>query len=203
MPHAGTLELALDPALPELVLLPELLRSDLVGRIQAAEGSPVDGCQLVLEPHPEAPLEAGLSRRRVHLASGGLFRVRQLVHGRYLLHVLPPFAGAGLRPQLTSHELVHAAAIEAPLVTLACGALSGRVLDAQQRPLEGVMLMARPLAEGGIERNTQTDAEGLWTLPWLPPGEYELMARAGEERSSRMLEIVAGVQTFADFALGN
>ena len=65
------------------------------------------------------------------------------------------------------------------------------------------MLMARPLAEGGTERNTQTDAEGLWTLPWLPPGEYELMARAGEERSSRMLEIVAGVQTFADFALGN
>ena len=203
VPHAGALELVLDPALPELVLLPDLLRSDLVGRIQAAEGSPVDGCQVVLEPHPDVLLEAGLARRRVRIVGDGLFRVPQLVHGRYVLHVLPPFAGAGLLPQLTAHELVHSASTDAPFVTLACGALSGRVLDAQQRPLEGVILMARPLAQGGMERNTQTDVDGVWTLPWLPPGEYELLARAGEERSSRTLEIVAGVQTFADFALGD
>ena len=140
--------------------------------------------------------------RRVSTSANGLFRVPQLVHGRYVLHVLPPFAGAGLQPQLVAHELLHSDSSAAPLVTLTCGALSGRVLDAQQRPLESVLLMARPLAEGGMERNTQTDVEGVWTLPWLPPGEYELIARAGEERSSRTLEIVAGVLTFADFALG-
>ncbi len=55
------------------------------------------------------------------------------------------------------------------------GAITGRVTDDQKSPLPGVNIaLSSPVLMG--QRATQTDAQGAFRFPALPPGEYSLKA---------------------------
>lgn len=68
-----------------------------------------------------------------------------------------------------------------PLTASAAGAqvttstLAGRVLDSSGAALPGVTLAARQ-TETGLQRNTNSDSQGRYVIPALPPGTYEIRA---------------------------
>src|SRR5512132_1864529 len=55
----------------------------------------------------------------------------------------------------------------------ATATLTGRVVDPQGAVIPGAQVKARQAATG-IERETQTNDSGLFTLPSLVPGQYEV-----------------------------
>jgi predicted CXXCH cytochrome family protein len=67
--------------------------------------------------------------------------------------------------------------------------ISGRVLDASGDPVEGAYVLTEPR---GFE--ARADADGLFELPWLPPGELNLVTTAPgwEPARSEALELLAG-----------
>jgi hypothetical protein len=70
--------------------------------------------------------------------------------------------------------------------------INGRVTDAQGAVLPGVTVTATAPATG-YTRSVITNEEGLYTLPLLPPGQYELMAElAGFGSSKRSVPLTVG-----------
>lgn len=65
----------------------------------------------------------------------------------------------------------------AALAQQATATLSGRVVDQQGAVITGAAVTAKQLATG-TERETQTNDEGLFVLPNLPPGEYRVYIRS-------------------------
>jgi outer membrane receptor protein involved in Fe transport len=61
----------------------------------------------------------------------------------------------------------------AALAQQATATLSGRVVDPQGAVITGATVKAKQTATG-LHRDTQTNNEGLFVLPNLPPGEYEV-----------------------------
>ena len=55
--------------------------------------------------------------------------------------------------------------------------LSGRVVDAQTAVVPGVKISATQV-ETGARHETLSGADGLYTLPFLPPGSYQITAEA-------------------------
>jgi hypothetical protein len=89
-----------------------------------------------------------------------------------------------------------------PLFAQATGTINGRVVDQGDAVLPGVTINIKN-AQTGATRSTVTNAEGLYTVPALERGTYELTTElAGFAPSSRRLELVAGSNITADFKLG-
>ena len=55
--------------------------------------------------------------------------------------------------------------------------IRGRVSDPQDAILVGVTIVARNVATG-IERNTKTTSDGLYVIPFLPSGTYDVRVEA-------------------------
>ena len=75
-------------------------------------------------------------------------------------------------------------------------AVSGRVLDAQGRPLAQVAVRLTSPALQGV-RVAVTDAAGRFTAPFLPPGEYALQCAAAGFRTVTLRQRLQVGQTLA------
>ena len=57
------------------------------------------------------------------------------------------------------------------------GSLSGRIIDQQQAVIPGAKIVATE-TETGAKSQTQSNADGTYVLPFLPPGPYSVSAEA-------------------------
>ena len=84
----------------------------------------------------------------------------------------------------------------------ATGTINGRAVDRSDAVLPGVTINIKNV-ETGASRTTITNAEGLYVVPALERGTYEVVTElAGFAPASRRLELVAGSTVTADFTLG-
>ena len=67
----------------------------------------------------------------------------------------------------------------APVFAQATGAFNGRITDSSGLVIPGVTATATHVRTG-IVRTTVTNSEGLYTLPGLEPGPYEVKAEGGK-----------------------
>jgi hypothetical protein len=199
VPSPGEVQLVLDPPLPPLETTPAIERSALVGRLTLAFSDPAEGYELWLAPLPE--LESGgfalsgLSgaiERRIRVAAGGDFRVEDLVHGRYALAVLPPWAAGGDWPLLLELAIDHRGESEPLELTTLSGQVLARLLDQRGRPLQGARL---ELAAAGQAARLFPPAfsgpDGRLRAIDLPPGSYRATLTVGNARRETLLRINA------------
>ncbi len=89
-----------------------------------------------------------------------------------------------------------------PLFAQATGTINGRVVDQGDAVLPGVTINVKNTATGAT-RTTVTNAEGLYSLPALERGSYDITAElAGFAPATRRLELVAGSNITVDHKLG-
>src|SRR5512147_2536632 len=82
------------------------------------------------------------------------------------------------------------------------GTVNGRVVDQDNAVLPGVTINVKN-TETGATRSTVTNEQGVYSLPALERGQYEISTDlAGFASSTRRLELVAGSTVTADFKLG-
>jgi hypothetical protein len=88
------------------------------------------------------------------------------------------------------------------LFAQATGTINGRVVDQGDAVLPGVTINIRNVNTGAT-RSTVTNAEGLFNLPALERGTYELTTElSGFAAATRSAELVAGSTITVDFKLG-
>lgn len=146
-----------------------------------------EGYEVVLLPARPASTLQGAIPRRTRTNSSGAFRFDALAEGEYVAVVLPAWARGGTWPDLAaaaSRELVHAAPEEGTArveLTLATGAIEGRVLGTGGPPVEGALVLLADGDRPGRLWPPQTSGpEGRFRIRDLPPGPYRVTVRAGE-----------------------
>src|SRR5216684_930038 len=88
------------------------------------------------------------------------------------------------------------------LFAQATGTLNGRVVDQGDAVLPGVTINIRN-TETGATRTTLTNGEGLYSVPALERGTYEVSTElTGFAQATRRIELVAGSTLTIDFQLG-
>jgi hypothetical protein len=200
LPASGEVRWQLAPQLPPLPVLPELHRTRLRGRVVAPEGLAefaLDGHEVVLRPAPGVHPLSGAVVRRAACDAEGRFELAELALERYQVEVLPPWARGGSWPVLASRTLDGLEPRESSdfTIELECGELSGRVLDAEGRALEGALVKLWPAQEAGESQlwpPSATDEQGTFVVRDLPPGRYRLRLRAGAAEHELEVEVEAG-----------
>lgn len=87
------------------------------------------------------------------------------------------------------------------LFAQATGTLTGRIVDQDNAVLPGVTVNLRN-TESGATRSTVTNEQGLYSVPALERGVYELTTElSGFAASSRRVELLAGSTVALDFKL--
>ncbi|MSR62218.1 MAG: sigma-70 family RNA polymerase sigma factor [Planctomycetes bacterium] len=80
--------------------------------------------------------------------------------------------------------------------------LEGRVVDAQGLPLEAELRVDRGDMERALGSHTSTDANGVFVLAELAPGEFEVLAESKHRRARATLHGAAGETLRWDVVLG-
>jgi hypothetical protein len=85
---------------------------------------------------------------------------------------------------------------------LATASLAGRVTDQNGAVVAGATVKATNVATGAA-RETRTNEEGLYAIPNLPPGGYEVRAEAaGFDAKTASVQLQVGQRVTADLTLG-
>jgi len=101
----------------------------------------------------------------------------------------------------TGFALVLFLAAAGPLFAQATGTVTGRVVDQDNAVLPGVTVNLRNV-ESGATRSAISNEQGLYSVPALERGVYELTTElAGFAPSSRRIELLAGSTVALDFKL--
>lgn len=197
VPFDGEVAWSLEPPLPPLETLPEIHRADLVGRvlppIGLEEGFQLADYEVVALPAPSAHPLSGAIVRHATTEADGAFRIERLVAEDYFVQVVPGWARGGSWPVLAEVYLRHEP--EPPLdaslsLRLRCGELTGRLVDVEDRPLEGALIKVSLASDPSrIWPPSMSDADGGFTVRDLPEGRYRLRVRSGSD--SRELEAAA------------
>ncbi len=88
------------------------------------------------------------------------------------------------------------------LFAQATGTINGRVADQGDAVLPGVTINLRNV-DTGATRSTVSNAQGVYSLPALERGTYEVVTElAGFAPARRRVELVAGSTVTSDFSLG-
>lgn len=163
------------------------VRSPLEGTVSAPPGAILAGVEVSFVPVlPLEEIDAPFPRR-TQCDSGGRFTIPDLQVGEYTVIVLPEWAQNGSWPDLSRalgeppHRYAHAAdGPRALALGIAAGAVRGVVMDGEQNPLAGALVLVceEPNAQN-VWPPATTDAEGAFTVPDLPPGRYVVSVRAG------------------------
>ncbi|HPF14613.1 MAG TPA: carboxypeptidase-like regulatory domain-containing protein, partial [Planctomycetota bacterium] len=192
--------------------IPTLTHSDWWGRVR----NPVDrkhlaGYQIWLIPTGAADsLQAGIPRRTETDADGD-FWIPSLIHTDYQVYVLAPGDGGSLEPNLlvplgaSPPLLDHGSGATPAEWVLQSGQLFGEVRS-EGRPVRSAMVMLEALvdsnAETGLSRvlpAVQTDAEGRWLVPDLPPATYRVRVRGGGIAQEKQIEVRANQRLRVQF----
>ena len=206
-----TVNWTLPEPLPPLEVLPEIVRADLVGRVeppanqtvpdQGATELPVEGYELCLRPTADTHPLSGAVTRRTRTAADGSFRFEDVVLAGYAIELLPPWAASGSWPVLDRIDL-RPAEDAWPRVTLRIrsGTVVGRLVDLEERPIEGSVIRTWP--EDDVDRAfppVLTDADGTFRLTNLPVGSYVVRVRAGTAATEAVAEVHEGETTRLEF----
>ncbi|MBM3987644.1 MAG: carboxypeptidase regulatory-like domain-containing protein [Planctomycetes bacterium] len=197
--RTGDVEFVLPPIAPPPEPLPALETAPLVGRLAHPlrnTWQSVEGYELVLAPL-EAPMRVGTTiERRLRVEPRGLFALDDLALGSYAIKLVPGWAAGSDWPDLAqpSYARVHHGKDSGGLVVpLAAGALDVRVSGADGLPLEGALALLSPTANPArVWPPQSSDAEGRLRFVDLPPGDYEVVVRAGEAEARLGVEIESG-----------
>jgi hypothetical protein len=86
--------------------------------------------------------------------------------------------------------------------TFGAGTITGAVTDPPGSPVPGVAVVVRN-SDTGIERPLRTNESGIYVVPFVQPGHYEITAsKAGFTKTVRReLTLQVGQALTADFAL--
>ena len=153
----------------------ELRRGKILeGRVVGPAGRPLSGASIRVE---ERTPQFAISRPGGETDEAGAFRVEDLLPGMVTLYAVAP----GYLERRTEARVPEDGPAERLEIALAQAAvLEGRVLDAQERPVAGVIVSAEieaaPDAAGDGPQLTGADAEGRFLFESLPPGTYRVRA---------------------------
>lgn len=199
VPNAGELRLTLDAPLPPLPTAPAIERSDLSGRVTLAFSAPPEGYEVWLLPLPDMELGdfklSGLSgaiERRASVDANGEFLVSELVHARYGVSVLPPWAAGGEWPLLVELAHEHRGSGQPLELTTQSGQIRAQLRDQDGRPVIGARLELR---EAGREQRlwppTYTGNDGRLVANDLPAGSYRASLTIGSVVRQELVRINA------------
>ena len=172
--------LTMPPRSDRIPGLPDIERSDLVGRILHPLGLERT-YEVVLLPADDPHLLQGPVAVRTLTESDGYFRFDALAVGRYRALVLPEWARSGSWPNLATEELEHVLQREPIDLHLEVGALAGRLRDASGEPIEGGLVLLAPAdAPGRVWPPVLSGPDGSFRFDDLPPGDFLVEVRAGQ-----------------------
>jgi hypothetical protein len=208
VPSAKPVRLTLDPTLPPLPTVPAIERSDLLGRVTLAFSLPTKDYELWLLPLPELEVGdfklgglSGAVERRVTIDADGLFRVPELVHGRYGVSLLPPWAAGGEWPLLVELALDHRGSGIPMEISSQTGQIRAQLRDQDGRPVIGARLEVR---EAGREQHLWPPAfsgnDGRLVLNDLPAGSYRASLTSGDVVRQELVRINALRSTELDWS---
>lgn len=163
------------------------------GRVVDENGVPQVKASLTVLPDSDRPLTEFSSREKKWAETNekGEFKLEGLAGGRYQLLALvgERTRDATYRTASKAVEVAHGATLRVEIALEKGLSISGRVVDAQQRPISETEVIARPkLSEGMVLKaraadafrmygsKAKADANGLFTLTHLPAGEYLVYA---------------------------
>lgn len=190
LPHPGELALELPPVLPPLETLPAMERSDHSGELVLSVGTSPAGCEVLYRPAPRAHPLGGAVLRRVEVAPDGSFRAEGLVHGPYVLEVLPIWAAGGSWPVLTRGELVHAEGSPPMRLALRAGRVFGALRDAAGSPVEGALVVVSDADDPTrVWPAASSNDRGGFSVGDLPEGRFRVRVRAGDRASEHEVEL--------------
>ena len=181
--------------------LPESRRSALFGRVTSPLGTPVDECQLILQPTEQNPALSVAVVRRVPLGNGGVFAIADLALGHYRAYVLPGWAKGGTWPQLIALDYEHVASAPDLNLVLDSGELKGTLhLVGGASPLIGAqVLLWDAELPGRVWEPVVTDKTGYFRIVDLPRGQYIVELRAGGLRQKEFVTIAPKTRVTVDF----
>jgi len=181
--------------------LPESRRSALFGRVTSPIGTPVDDCQLILQPTDENPALSVAVLRRVPLGNGGVFAIADLALGNYRAYVLPGWAKGGTWPRLVALDYEHVASAPDLNLVLDSGELEGTLrLAGGAAPLVGAqVLLWNAEHPGQVWEPVVTDEAGYFRIVDLPRGQYIVEVRAGGLRQKEFVTIAPKTRVKVDF----
>jgi hypothetical protein len=187
--------------------LPEIRRGPFHTRLSPPVGFtiedwPVADYEIALLPSPENDPLCGAVVRRGTVDVDGNLTLDEVVAAAYRVEVLPPWARGGSWPVLDSlPSFAHEADPGAPVslsMRLRCGELTGRLIDAEGRSVEGAWVEVWPVQAGESSSRawpvTTSDAQGVFHLRDLPPDAYLLRVRAGAARIEREVRVDVGAR---------
>lgn len=159
----------------------------ITGKVETPEGAPAAGVDLLAYSTTDKAFEYG-SFARATTDPDGSFRIPITTPGKGVLWILPK----DFAPE--SHELLDGRRGDLGTFRLKPGVRwAGRALDVDGKPVVGMLIQARreeasvadlPVADA-VERTTETDDEGRFTLDPLPAGAYRVAPTDFDSRARR------------------
>jgi len=163
--------------------LPNVERADLRGRVVHPLGLE-RAYEVVLLPADPPDLLQGPVAVRTLTDELGRFEFPDLALGRYRTLVLPAWAEGGSWPDLVAPEaplLEHRRDDEPLDLPLAAGALTGRLRDPSDLPIEGALVLLSPAGDPRrVWPPALSGADGSFHVDDLPAGDYVIEMRAGQ-----------------------
>ncbi|MCG3135509.1 MAG: hypothetical protein HMLKMBBP_03168 [Planctomycetes bacterium] len=156
---------------------------EIAGVLTFREGEPVGGATVTAAPEGGTqPDDDGFVQQPTATsAADGTFRLRGLRRGKYAITAQPQW-NSKVNMKAAKVAGVEAGASDVRIVAEPGLVISGRVVDAQKKGVQGVWVQAQPEKppEDGVwhGRAIYTGSDGAFTLAGLDDGKYLVMANA-------------------------
>ncbi len=202
-PGPEELLISLGEPAPPPPSLPLIGQSNLEGEVIAAiAGRGLLGYEVQLIPKQPPQTFGAPIPMRAEVGADRTFRFQGLIHGEYLVRVLPPWARAGSWPNLVSRDqlsLVHSPAVKSTRLQLEAGEIASRLVDGEGEFVRGAVILVEPAEDRGRPWfPAQSGDHGEFLVRDLPPGRYRLEVASGEARIVELVEVLAGVTSEVD-----
>jgi hypothetical protein len=147
---------------------------EVSGRIELADGTPVESVNVSLSRSGERPGSANWYGATAETGADGVFSVRGLAPGTYDLRARGGYAGGNILPKTVSS--VSAGTHDLRVVVQAGGVIAGRVSGADGRPIRGGRIVVQA-TDGTSSGAAETGADGSFRVLGLDGGSYSVWVR--------------------------